>query len=266
MSDFVDLYDNLYSNFQADALRAVRRETYGEDIGQNSWLTADELRTFAGWLEVGPQSSVLEVACGSGGPALFLAHETGCRVIGTDINEHGIATAKEMARQAGADTQVSFRQVDGTQRLPFDDNTFDALICIDAMNHLPDRVAVLKDWHRVLKPGGLALFTDPVVITGPVSNEELAIRSSIYFFLFVPLGYNASAIEQAGFTLVRQEDASRNAVDVSRRRRDARQKYRKDLLGIEGEERFEGLQRFLAMVTTLTGERRLSRVVYLLRK
>ena len=266
MPDAVDLYNSTYGNFQADVLRAVRRETFGEEIGQNSWLTAEELRKFAGWLEIGSESLVLEVACGSGGPALFLARETGCRLIGIDINEQGIATAQDMARQAGLDARVTFRQVDGTQRLPFADNTFDALICIDAMNHLPDRLAVLKEWNRVLRPGGLALFTDPVLITGPVSNEELAIRSSIYFFLFVPPGYNESVIEQASSALVRQEDGGDNAVGVSRRWHDARVKYRKELIEIEGAERFEGLQRFLEMVAKLTAERRLSRIVYLVRK
>jgi SAM-dependent methyltransferase len=47
------------------------------------------------------------------------------------------------------------------------------------MNHFPDRVKVFQEWRRVLRPGRRAVFTDPVVITGSVTNDELALRSSI---------------------------------------------------------------------------------------
>jgi hypothetical protein len=69
MSNRVDLYNSTYGNFKEQALAEVRRETYGEDIGQNSWLTAEEYDKFYRWLELAPELHVLEVASGSGGPA-----------------------------------------------------------------------------------------------------------------------------------------------------------------------------------------------------
>ena len=80
MSDSVDLYDSAYGNFAAEVYEQIRREAFGEDIGQNSWLTAEEYLRFFEWLELDSTSNVLEVACGSGGPALFMARETGCRI------------------------------------------------------------------------------------------------------------------------------------------------------------------------------------------
>ena len=167
---------------------------------------------------------------------------------------------------SGGVTRLDFMVADANAPLPFPDGTFDGLLCIDSMNHFPDRAAVFRQWHRVLRPGRRAVFTDPVVITGAVTNDELALRSSIGVFLFVPPGVNESWIEQAGFRLLRREDGSENCAAVSGRWRDARQRHRDALLRIEGEDRFQGLQRFFHAVHRLTGERRLSRIVYLVEK
>jgi hypothetical protein len=110
------------------------------------------------------------------------------------------------------------------------------------------------------------LFTDPVVITGPVTNDELAMRSLVGLFLFVPPGVNEQLIENAGLHLVQQENVTENAALISGRWHQARQRHKDALLQIEGEERFEGLQQFFAMVHRLTLERRLSRIVYLVEK
>lgn len=265
MSNPVDLYNSTYGNFKEQVLAAIRQEAYGEDIGQNSWITTDEYDTFYSWLHLSAGDHVLEIASGSGGPALYLARRFKCRITGLDINEEGIKTANQHALDAHI-TDAKFQLADVDQRLPFDDETFDAVTCIDSMNHFRDRLDYLREWRRVLKTGKRALFTDPVVITGPVSNEELAARSSIGFFLFVPLEVTHDLIKEAGFKLIRCEDVTSNIELTSGRWHASRQKHREDLVKIEGEERFEGLQKFLSMVHTLTSERRLSRFVFLVEK
>jgi SAM-dependent methyltransferase len=266
MSGPIDLFYNTYANFTDRVLAAVRAETFGEDIGQNSWVTADEYGRFIEWLHLTPGSQALEVASGSGGPALYLAAKTGCSVTGVDVNPKGVATAIEAARRHASGDRMKFKVADGTVPLPFNGNRFDALLCIDSMNHFPNRLETLRDWHRVLKPGGFAVFTDPVVITGPVTNEELAQRSSIGLFLFTPRGLNEELIVEAGFRMLGRHDVTENAAQVSRRWREARQRHRKQLLQMEGGERYEGVQNFLAAVHRLTHERRLSRFVYLVEK
>lgn len=265
MDERVDLFYNTYANFTEQVLAQVRKEAFGRDIGQNSWLTVEEYDRFISWLDLSNHKHVLEVASGAGGPARYLADRVGCRVTGIDANESGVATATQAAEASGA-RLVSFRVADANARLPFEDDSFDALVCIDSMNHFPDRERVFREWRRLLRPGGRALFTDPVVITGPVTNDELALRSSIGLFLFVPSGVNERLIEKAGFHLKRQEDVTENAALVSGRWHEAREGHRDALIKIEGEQRFEDLQKFFDAVHQLSAERRLSRIVYLVEK
>ena len=266
MPEPVRLYDTAYREFDLDVRRRVRLETYGEDIGQNGWLTAEEWRNTTGWLAAGTGSRVLDVACGSGGPALGLARTTGAMVVGVDVNGHAVQTADELARRDGLADLAQFVEADAARPLPFADGSFDAVVCIDAINHLPDRPAVLADWHRLLRPGGSILFTDPIVVTGLLSSEEVALRASIGFFLFSLRGEDERLVREAGFELVRCEDSTGNVVEVARRWRDARARDRAGLVEDEGEETFEGLQRFLSIVHTLAAERRLSRYTILARK
>lgn len=265
MSNQVDLYNSTYGNFEEQVLAEIRRETYGEDIGQNSWITTSEYDTFYSWLNLSAGDHVLEVASGSGGPALYLAKRFKCHITGLDINEEGIKTANQSAVKANI-SNAKFQLANVDERLPFDDETFDAVMCTDSMNHFRDRLAYFREWYRVLKTGRRTLFTDPVVITGPVSNEELAARSNIGFFLFVPLEITKNFIKEAGFKLIRCDDVTGNIEVTSGRWHAARQKRREDLIKIEGEERFEGLQKFFSTVHKLTSERRLSRFVFVAEK
>jgi SAM-dependent methyltransferase len=263
MASSVDLYDSHYAHLAATAQTDVRRETYDEDLGQSSWITLAEALEWFRLLQLGPASRVLEVGCGSGGITRRLVAETGASAVGVDINPHGIDAAAAAARREGLSARVSFELVDAGKRLPFADASFDALFCNDAINHLPDRASLFVDWHRVLKPGGRLLFTDPIVITGPVTNEEIRARSSIGFYLFLPAGCNERLLEQTGFVVREVRDVTDAAASVSARWRDARARRRDALTAVEGEQGFDGLQRFLDAVCTLSRERRLSRFAYL---
>jgi SAM-dependent methyltransferase len=229
-------------------------------------VTGDEYRRFFDLLELSAADHVLDVGCGSGGPALFLARQRGCRVTGVDVSEAGIAAGLAGAREAGLEDRVHFRRADVQQPLPFADGAFDALVCMDAMCHFPGRGRLLLEWRRVLRPGGRMLYTDPVVVSGLVSNEELATRSSTGYFEFCPPGVNEELIRQAGFELVRAEDGTPNEAEVSRRWHDSRQQHAAELIRLEGDATFAGLQRFLSTVHRLTSQRQLTRFAYLARK
>jgi SAM-dependent methyltransferase len=262
----VDFFDKPYSQFDEQVLVTIREQTFGEDIGQTSWVTVDEYDAYIPFLRLTPGARTLEVASGSGGPSVYLALRTGCSVTGIDVNPFGIATATQAATRAGVRGRVRFQKGDATRLLPFAQGTFDALLCLDSMNHFLDRDYALREWWRVLRPGGRAVFTDPVVITGPVTDEEIAQRSAIGRFVFMPRGINEELIARTGFTLVKQLDLTENAAQVSQRWRESRERFREDLVRMEGEARYYGVQGFLDSVHRLTAQRRLSRVAYLVEK
>jgi len=110
------------------------------------------------------------------------------------------------------------------------------------------------------------LFTDAMVITGWLSNEEIATRSSIGSYFFLPPGENERLIRASGFELLCADDVTANAAAIAKRWQYERVRRRKDLARIEGKANFEGLQKFLWPVHVVSVEGRHSRYAYLARK
>jgi len=259
-------YDANYGNFQTELYEQVRREAYGEDIGQNSWLTTDEQDRFIAWLDLSPGKSLLDVACGAGGPALRIASRSGCSVVGIDVHEQAISTACSLAVQRGLSRLAAFRVADAARPLPFPDAGFDAITCVDAINHLPDRPSVVAEWTRLLKPGGRVLFTDPITVTGPLTNAEIALRGSAGYYLFVPREYDEDIMTQCGLRLVVSENITRNMAEIAERRKAARASRASSLRKIEGDQAYGQQQEFLAVAARTAREGRLSRFVYVAEK
>ena len=104
-------------------------------------------------------------------------------------------------------------------------------------------------WQRVLKPGGRLLLTDPIVVTGPLTNAEVVMRSSSGFYLFAPVGYDEHVIVQCGMRVATVENLTQNMANVTERRRQARKSRELTLREIEGDHGYEGQQEFLAVAS-----------------
>lgn len=259
-------YDAHYGNFQTELYSDIRRESSGEDIGQNSWLTVGEQDQFLSSLDLAAGKTLLDVACGAGGPALRITVLTGCTLTGVDVHEQAISTARSLASQRGLESRADFRVVNADKQLPFPQSTFDAITCIDAINHLPDRPRVLADWARLLKPGGRVLFTNPAVVTGPLTNSEIAVRSLSGPYLFVPSGYDELVIAQCGLRVVASENRTPKMGEIAERRKNARESRSSALRRIEGDAAYENQQKFLSVLANTAREGRLSRYVYVAEK
>jgi SAM-dependent methyltransferase len=261
-----DHYGAAYGNFASGLYAEIRAEAFGEDIGQQSWLSAEEQDRFIAWLDLRPEHRLLDVACGSGEPTLRIAERTGCRVQGIDLEAAAIRAAQALVRKRGLTNRAAFAVADASRPLDFAPQSFDAIVCIDAISHFPDRQAVLTEWSRLLKPGGSAVYTDPLVVTGPLSSREIAIRSSHGFVLFMPCSSNESAIAAAGLSLVRAEDRTENLARFAARRLAAREAHREALEKIEGKNEVDSQRELFIVAATAAAERRLSRFLFHARK
>jgi ubiquinone/menaquinone biosynthesis C-methylase UbiE len=262
----VDLYDNAYAKVEHEVYRQVRVETYGRDLGQTSWVSSEESALIPELLNLRNGAAALEIGCGSGLYAMEVARRAGCRITGVDLNPHGIATATQLAKSAGLDGRVRFTQCDASGPLEFEEAGFEAAFANDVLCHIAGRAGLLRELFRVLQPGARLLFSDALVIGGIISHEEIATRSSIGPYFFSPPGENERLLVLAGFSVMSVSDTSKQAAEIAERWYEARQRRREPLIELEAMERFEGLQRFLECVRTLTSERRLLRYLYVAEK
>jgi ubiquinone/menaquinone biosynthesis C-methylase UbiE len=104
-------------------------------------------------LHLHQDKTVLDVACGKGLSSIALAKKYGCKVVGVDILEKSIDKALSSARKAGVDHLVTFK-VANAQKLPFPSNRFDATLAQAMLILVDDKMKVVREINRVLKPGG----------------------------------------------------------------------------------------------------------------
>jgi hypothetical protein len=114
-----------------------------------------------------------------------------------------------------------------------------------------------------LRPGGRCLYTDPIVVTGCLSNAEIEARSSVGFFLFTPTGSNEAFLRAAGFRLALSADVTASVSRTAQRWCVSRSKHRDALGALEGQTKFDELQKFLTTAHTLAREKRLSRFAFM---
>ena len=190
-----DFYGAHYRRFGTQLAAAMRREIYGEDLGQTGWRSVSgaggdrrSARARSGQAGAGHLLRLRRPVPGAG-----RAHRL-CRVRARHRGRRNCACpVRGVGARPSEPRNVSWRST-AACGLPFPDGAFDAVLSVDAINHLPDRHGTLTEWARLLRPGGRLLFTDALVVTGPVSKPEIDIRSSLGFYLFVPPGVNEAAI------------------------------------------------------------------------
>lgn len=256
-------YEGVYAGFDSPLMRRVRAEASAEDIGQHSWVTAEQLRADTARLRLTPALRLLDLGCGASGPLTFVLRAVGCRGTGLERSAAAVALGRDRAAALGVAGLAAIVEADLDHPLPVESGAFDAAMSLDVVLHLRDRAALFRELPRVLVPRGCFLFTDAGVLTGAVSSEEAAARSVHGQTVFVPPGFNERALEAAGFRLLETEDRTEALRESAERRRAARLAHRRALEETEGRDGFEREHRYLEVVIELARRRAVSRVMYL---
>lgn len=258
-----DGYEAFYRDFDSPLMRQVRREAYGEDIGQHSWVSAEELRADIRRLALTPASRFLDLGCGPCGPLAFVVANAGCRGTGIEISTSALRVGRVRAAALGIESLLSVQQGDLNEALPFAAASFDAVVAIDVVLHLRKREDFFQRVARLLANGGRFLFTDAGVVTGGLSNEEIHRRSVHGYTQFVAPGWNERLIVKAGLRLVESEDRTTSARTVARARLDALHAHRAELERLSGAVAVAAQQEYLEAVVDLSQRKALSRIMYL---
>jgi SAM-dependent methyltransferase len=116
------------------------------------------------------RSYVLEVGCGTGATARYLAQKLGCRVLGVDVRPSMVERARERAARARVEERVEFRVADATD-LTFEDATFDVVLAESVTTFIEDKAAAIGQYARVLKPGGCLGLNEEIWHQTPVPSE-----------------------------------------------------------------------------------------------
>lgn len=160
---------------------------------------------------------VLDVGCGIGGAARYLAVSTGCRVTGIDLTPEYVETARELSRRTGLGDRTQF-EAGSALRMPFADTSFDAAITLHVAMNIKDRAGLYREIARVLKRGAVFCIYD--VMQGktdgliyPVPWAETAANSH----LTTPEDMQALLVD-AGFSVQEIEDRTELGIAFFRER------------------------------------------------
>jgi arsenite methyltransferase len=111
-------------------------------------------------------SYVLDVGCGVGITACYLAKEYGCQVAGVDLSEMMVERSKERAKRQNVEDKVAFK-IGDAQDLPFKDGVFDAVICESVVAFSQDKQKVISEYARVTKSGGYVWMNEVTWVERP---------------------------------------------------------------------------------------------------
>ena len=169
-------------------------------------------------LNIKENQFILDAGCGQGIVSAYLAKKYGCRIIGITIVPFEIGKAKRLAEKLGVSPSVEYFLMDYSNT-NFEDNKFDAIYAIESFVHSPDPSATLKEFFRILKPGGkLVIFDYTISNDNEFTNYEkkmwdiIVERTAMGSIKSMRHGSFANLLKKHRFGHITQKDISKNVL------------------------------------------------------
>jgi sarcosine/dimethylglycine N-methyltransferase len=258
--DVIDFYDR-HPISEAQVLDAVRRR---RGALSETPLTADDLFDFdqdhygglaavdalARLAGIDARARVLDLCAGLAGPARFLASRRGCRVVAVELNAGRAVGAARLTRLVRLHLRVRVVRGDATA-LPLASGRFDACVSQEALLHIADKAAVLREAHRVLAPGGRLAFTDWVARPALGDGERRRLRDWMAAITLQTLDGYRTLLGAAGFRTVMVEDLTDQWRAILRGRLEMFRAMREETVARLGEARYREYDQLYAFFVGL---------------
>jgi SAM-dependent methyltransferase len=183
------------------ALHRARTSAFapGEFVGQESFMTAGEIRALGERAGIGPGVAVLDLCCGIAGPGRFLTRELGCDYLGVDASESAVAIARERAQDLPCRFAVA-------RIPPVPAGRFDVVLLLETMLGFEDKDALVREIFPALVAGGRFAFT--LEEGAPLTAAERAAMPDADTVWLIPLEEMTAILERAGLAVTWHEDHS----------------------------------------------------------
>jgi len=206
------------------ALQRARVSAYaaGEFVGQESFMTAGEIRALGAQVGVGPGVKVLDLCCGIGGPGRFLKRELDCVYLGIDASASAVAIARERA----GELPLRF----ATAHIPpLPAGSFDVVLLLETMLAFEDKDSLVRHIAAALRSGGRFAFT--LEDGPPLTSAERAAMPDAETVSLTPLDEMATCLKRAGLVVTWQEDHTRGHRAIAQALADAFAADAEDIAG-----------------------------------
>jgi SAM-dependent methyltransferase len=145
------------------------RAEFPVEFAHIGFLTITEARQMLDYLDLTSGDVLVDLACGACGPGLWAAQASGATLVGIDPTDSGLAAAQRRAAAVGLSGRSTFQHGTFTAS-NLSDASADTIMTIEAFQYAPDKRAALREFVRILKPGGrvaiVCFEVDPSKVTG----------------------------------------------------------------------------------------------------
>jgi SAM-dependent methyltransferase len=193
-----DYFDQWFADIaESDARQRLFTECLGvpPEVGPSNTVPLIGLQTVAAALALEPGGVLVDIACGRGGPGMWISRETGADLTGIDFSAEAIGQASQRRALFGLESRATFA-VGSFDSTGLSAGVADAVVCIDAFQFSRDRLAAAQEIRRILRRGGR------VVMTGwePLDRSDEAIPERLRSLDL------AATLDGAGFGSVRVQE------------------------------------------------------------